>query len=496
MIKNIKKCIFQTYSIPIALFFFVLLILIYSVIKSGLLYQYDGDELFHAQLIYLLSKGYKPYESIFMIHTPLFHWFLTPIYKIIGFSFTALFISRLMMLLLLMIRASVSYLFIRKIFGKKTALIFLPLFFLDPFMVFSAMQIRPDNLMMTVFMIGLLLLYEALERKSNRWFFVCGLVFGLSILINMKILVSLGVVVILLIIYSLSKRNIKNPAYFIGGFVIPWILFFIWSFSRNILFQMIEHIFIYSQAVNTAILAPNKVEFFYRPNNNYFYGFSGRPLTWIYVWILPVLAVLGISMTLLRYKMIQNKWNPVSLIKIILIFTFFSQWIWLFSIHTVFMQYFVTVGWLMAVFGAYTISCLISAKNIIYRHAAAWVFLILYVIFPLQSIRANLARAAIDSRHQAIRFSQLWSWIGENEATFPNFLFRPSVYPVTYGAFIGDIPNAILRKFAPINTVIEKNKVRVLLLDSWTMTFLDGETRKYIDENYRWDKDKEMYVRY
>ena len=140
-------------------------LLLLSVLKSGLLYQYDNDELSHTQYAYLLRNGLSPYTSFIMTFTPLFHWFILPIFNILGFNFSAIFVARIIMIVLFLARITLSHLIVRLIFGKLIAYIFVPLQLLDPFTVFSAMQIRQDNLMITVFLLGLLLLGLVRHRR-------------------------------------------------------------------------------------------------------------------------------------------------------------------------------------------------------------------------------------------------------------------------------------------------------------------------------------------
>src|SRR3989338_4826857 len=119
------------------LYFLLLLCLSYSAILSGLFYQYDNDELSHAQYTYLINSGFTPYTSFIMTFTPLFYWFLSPLFLTFGFNFSGVFAARIVMVILFLIRILFSYLIVRQVFGMKIALIFVPVFLLGTFTVFS-----------------------------------------------------------------------------------------------------------------------------------------------------------------------------------------------------------------------------------------------------------------------------------------------------------------------------------------------------------------------
>jgi len=128
-----------------------------SVFYSGYWYTYYGDELVHANTVYLLSRGYRPFTDFFTIYSPLFHYFLLPFFTFFGCTLETIQLSKFVMIFLFALRLLIGYLFVSKVFSKLTGFLFVLILLLDPFTVFSGMQIRPDNLLMLVFFTGFLL---------------------------------------------------------------------------------------------------------------------------------------------------------------------------------------------------------------------------------------------------------------------------------------------------------------------------------------------------
>lgn len=85
-----KNTIFRVLSL--LLVSFIGIYLIRSVVTSGYYYIFDNDELYHTQVTYLLSNGYKPFTDIYLtVYPPLYHWFIQPLFTIGGFSFDTIY---------------------------------------------------------------------------------------------------------------------------------------------------------------------------------------------------------------------------------------------------------------------------------------------------------------------------------------------------------------------------------------------------------------------
>ena len=89
---------------------------------------------------------------------------------------------------------------------------------------------------------------------------------------------------------------------------------------------------------------------------------------------------------------------------------------------------------------------------------------------------------------------ETWDKVPENAYVFPNYLFRPLSYPLTYGTFIGDVPKYIIHRYGSIEKSIEEKKVPYLLVSDYILGFMDPYSQKYVRENYHVRSDG-LYVR-
>src|SRR3989344_7485194 len=93
--------------IPI-LFILSLTILSYSVIRTGLFYQYDNDEVSYAQYAYLFKQGFAPYKDFHLTILPFFSWVLSILFGFVGFNFDSLLIARGLMVAVFFLRVAIS----------------------------------------------------------------------------------------------------------------------------------------------------------------------------------------------------------------------------------------------------------------------------------------------------------------------------------------------------------------------------------------------------
>jgi hypothetical protein len=89
-----------------------------------------------------------------------------------------------------------------------------------------------------------------------------------------------------------------------------------------------------------------------------------------------------------------------------------------------------------------------------------------------------------------------WTQIPKNAAVFPGFLFRPNVWPLFYGNFIGDFPKYLINRFPPIAETLEEKGVPYLLLSDFDMDYLPPDVVGYIRNHYeKVNGDLELWVR-
>ena len=97
----------------------------------------------------------------------------------------------------------------------------------------------------------------------------------------------------------------------------------------------------------------------------------------------------------LQQKLGTKKLGWDGAIKIGLVAALAAQWAWLFRATSVFLQYYASVSWLSALFGAVAVSALVvsAQRHRVVGGVTVAAFVILAVIFGYTTIRANLNRA-------------------------------------------------------------------------------------------------------
>jgi len=473
-----------------------MILLVFSIIKSAYNYQYDSDELFHVQGVYLIASGFKPYTSFFYVFSSIFHRILVPLFLFFGFSFATLGKARIFMILLFAVRVFLSALLINKAFNRRTALLFIPLFLFDPFTIFSSMQIRPDNLMMTVYTLGLLVFVIGFFRSSKLLLFISGVVFGLSFLTLIKIAPQLMIFLIMYGVYCILNRELKNFILLLDGFVLTLILFCLYHLFNGSFLSMFSQVFVFSFTLSDQIFGQVYYGFFHQPNNGFIYGLMGKPLTWFYVWILPLLSSAGAYLTLSNFlnnkrAKSRNIDKKKQLIQIILIASLVVQYLFLLNLNMAFIQYYIPFQWLLALFGAVTLDDFIFNKfsSGFFHQLIKGGFFILFMVLVYVSIKANNARTVFRSEYQISQFAPVWSKVPQNAAIFPNILFRPIAYPTTIGDdelnnynFLSSVRNTLPSYIDSF----EKNKLPYLLIDDPVKFYtLEPGLDKYVQDHYQ-----------
>lgn len=476
----------------------VVILLFYSVIRSGLFYEYDIDELNHTQNAYLIGNGYKPYTSFHMIFTPLFYWFQMPVYKTGGFNFDSIARMRIVMMTLFILRLFILFFLIKKIFGKLIALLFIPLLLLDPFSTFSASQIRPDNLMMVIFSLGMLTLSIALEKLSRPLFFLSGALFSLSFAVLIKILPGIAILIWIFTIYCYLKKSWKNFLFFLLGFPVPWVFLFLYFFLQGNLTDFLQNVFIFAFLNNISVLNSTPLSFFYSRTNLILFGTSDMQLPWVYVHFLPVLTIGGVLITAYPILCLRKRISYPEFLKIALIGLLSIFALWVLTIPGVYVQYFLPLSWIMALFASvflFTFFTWVRKKSLIGFVFTMLLCLTLFVLLTKDTIEVNSARAEMTSEKIIEYNTSQWMVIPPGEATFPNMLFRPIGYPLVYGAFIGDTNPYVLKRWGKVEDYLKKRNVKYIFKNTYLWQHLSPSTRDYIDRNYQPFKEDGLLIK-
>ncbi len=485
--QRVPSFLKKIFLIGITLACFILgLRLLISVFQSGYGYQFDTDELHHANLVYLYLHGYVPYRDIYnSFYTPLFEWLIAPAFMIFGFSFKTITFTRFIMIVLLTVRMIAMYVLIKTVWSRRTALFTLPLFLLDPFLVYSGMQIRPDNLMMTVFSLALAALAIGYNKRLPIYKYIAALLFGLSLVIFMKVIPALAVAAGVVIYEEIRAKRYKVLLSMVLISLIPLMLFAAYGLAVGALPEMYKQLIIEARADYSVWEYPVPFGFYNHPDNAFIYGVMGTPVTWVYVWILPLLGSAGLYHV--AYSIITKKEKSSGIpLKILMVLLCITQLIVVFKVPSVFLQHYLPLNWIFALFGAVAIDDLIETTSVF---PIAWYGIIIlcmwaFTTLTLTSITYNTSRAAITNQNIINECETRWRQIPVSEPVFPGFLFRPSVYPVPYGYYIGNIPASVFTRLPSIADTLEKHQLKHLILDDYTLVRLPQDAQAYITSHY------------
>jgi len=476
------------------MFLFLLVPLIISIIKSIYYYQFDNDELYHSQVIYLINLGFKPYQSFALIFSNIFHLSLLPFFKSVGFTFEGMAKIRIVMGMLFAVRVAILAVIFKKLFNLKTAVLFIFFYLFDPFTIFASMQIRPDNLMITIYSFGLLIFLLGLLKKSNWPFLISGIFFGISALVLIKIIPSLAILMIIFFIYSIKNRDFNKFYLVLTGLLLPFFTYFLFFLINGSFGLMFNQLFIVPLGYIDVIKNPVYYGFFHQANNGFIFGLMGQPLNWIYVWVLPLLASIGIYITFTKLfkKDINSLESKKNLVRIILIITLIVQFVLVLNLKTAFIQYYIPLQYLTALFAAIAVNDLISNELFpkYLKKLATLLFLLFIISLTYSSIKANEARTVFKWQYQTPWYQGVWTKIPENSAVFPNILFRPIGYPMTFGY---DQLNANKEQFQGFSESFpshvesfEKNKVPYLIIDDPNNFYaLEPGLKEYVRAYYQ-----------
>jgi len=491
---NLRKSPSVLKTIFISIFLASIILLAFTVIRSGYFFEFDIDELYHANSVYLLSSGYKPFTDFFLPYSPLFYSFLSPLFHASGFTLDTIQAARVVMIILFVLRIVGASLLIRMLFGKLAALLFLPLFLLDPFTAYVSMQIRPDNFLMTIYVIGLVALTHGLIAQKKYTILLAGIVLGISLIASIKIIPSLGALFLVLFFYRLRYKFIGLFELCIGV-GLPIILFSLYYLFNGAFMPMITNLIFDARAINESLKYPVPMGNFYWPSPSTIFGLSFKPILFQYIWALPLLAFAGAYNTLIASDFTSHTLSRKNMFSNVLTVSLGVQWISLFFIRSVFIQYYIPLTWLFALFGAVALATFLHKVK---SYKALYIGTLLlfsgmYCIYLVSSIQANFERAKVTGKETKESIRSTWKYIPENQSVYPGVLFRPLAYPIPYGFTFYDLPSDLITRYGPIQNYLEKERVPYLNIDGKPWAQPNDEVKQYISSHYTQDETYPLF---
>jgi len=394
---------------------------------------------------------------------------------------------------LFIIRLILIFFTARKLFGSLVAYISVVLYLFDPFTVFSGMQVRPDNLMMTFYLAGVfLILFWFLNKKPSLlpW---AGLLLGASVVSLVKNIPATLIVALFTLIQLHKTRNYRHMVQFIAALVLPAVCIGVWAWHQGILPFMIQQIVFDAKQLNDTLRYPENILNYYWPPNFVLYGFPGRPVTWVYELCLPLLAFAGMFTTFLNLKMFGAKGRLVGWFTAACLL----QWVSLLFVRSVFIQYFLPVSWFLAVFAAYTLTRTYEAIGVgrFYRQIISAAAILMLIGGLVVSWKANNTRALSSYAAQKAYLTTQWRIIPETATVFPGAVFRVNIYPLGLETNFVDLPSNLLKRYGSPSVYLQRYRIPYIVLDPYNFSFLDAQTQIYIKAHYQQDlQDQNMWT--
>ena len=198
----------------------------------GLIRMFDPDEFSHIHWSYLVFAGKRPYVDFFFYIVPTFQWMLAPFFLLPHTPFLVI-LFRIVAFLLYGATALVLYriarLAVKNTFWSMLAVLAYTVF---PMTLDKTIDVRPDTLMMLLFLVSVFLLVDRKPLTAKRAF-ICGMSLSLSFLTMSKMVFAIPAVMYLLFA---ERRRITRTAFLWGvaGVFAPPLVFVLYLFVTGI----------------------------------------------------------------------------------------------------------------------------------------------------------------------------------------------------------------------------------------------------------------------
>lgn len=291
--KNIIEKIKRKDNIAVFILFFLI------ALGVGLNLSLEaGDELLNFQNVYKMYNGFKIYEEINVIITPLFFWLAEGIFNLF---YANLFVFRVSHCVMMAILFLFTYKLLKKLELPKTiAVLTILMINLQEFFLLIMISFNYNNMALLFFIIGV---YYLINEKTRKNLYIQAIITILIILTKQ----NLGVYYLLgnIIYFGISKTHIKEILKYISIILVAGIVFVTYFIIDNNLYNFINY------------TLGGMGEF---ANENVSFDFSG------------IIFMLGITITnivissvLLKKKFFSTKQNEN--IKILLVFSIMLSFI-------------------------------------------------------------------------------------------------------------------------------------------------------------------------
>jgi hypothetical protein len=190
--------------------------------------ELDIDEFQHLHAAWMVSQHYAIYKDFWENHTPLFYYFLIPLFRLHKEGPGLVLIARVIMSSMAFGILALTYALARMNRARKTS--FLAVLILSYMFIFvqKSIEVRPDQLLVILWLASLWLSIRALSNRQRLRFFAAGFLLGIAFLFSPKALLPYAAMSFTFLIQSYLRnsqrafvRFLKIQGGYTMGFLIP-----------------------------------------------------------------------------------------------------------------------------------------------------------------------------------------------------------------------------------------------------------------------------------
>jgi 4-amino-4-deoxy-L-arabinose transferase-like glycosyltransferase len=364
----------------------------------------------------------------------------------------------------------------------------------ETFSTYTGMQIRPDSLMLLFFTIGLFFHTASKKELRLRYAILSGIFYAASVAVLPKIVFVVLCAGLVFLVMSIHNKQWKLIRGFFAGAAITTIATILFFVLQGSFTQVIQQIVFDAPKLFKNFQFGVFWGFFYRPDNPALFGATGKPLSFVFSWLLLFLSGAGFFAMIENFaKKTFSSWQKELLA--VMFLGFISQFIWHLSLQSLFLQYYLSLTWIYVFFASFAIVHLLQQINlkIQFKKITMIVLIASISIFMISIIQTNISRSKIrsDALLNAIKTS--WRHIPEDKAAFPSVLYRPLGYIFPYKSNFADLPAEFIASQPDLKTTLIERQVEYISNDEYLLRFIPNSAQTYIQENFILSSDGLVY---
>ncbi|MCU0822651.1 MAG: hypothetical protein MUC95_09315 [Spirochaetes bacterium] len=467
--------------------------------KLGLVRYFDVDEVMYPNWSYHVLQGQRPYIDFMLITTPLYILSLIPIF--IFQSGTDPIITARIFAFVVSLFSALSLIWLFWEMRKSWTAIFAGLLYLvSPMPSDKFLEIRPDNLAMLLFLIGLILQVKSMKKISRIYSFFSGFLYTMSFLTVQKtvpyILISVAFFIFQKLKLYIRGKKDNSIQYFMIGLSLPLLMFILWALTTGKPGLIFYSIFKLPIEAAQMFKARDLRLYYFYPNISY-YGSASIGLGIIYnhaVWIL------GIIMAFIRLINIPLHRKKNSLQELLIPILLISSLVSYYFSPINFPQYLIPAGIFICIcFTDLIFALWIFQKKKILLNLIFTLLIIAFIYISYKtSVITNWPKYGWDNKTNLSKYKRIYDLIPKNEYIL-DLEGSTIYYPYPY--YVCCLPFEDFRHYMSISlpsireSLIKTNTKYIYQGPYDSIRWLSPDDKKYIYENYENKENGELWIK-